>query len=80
MIEMRVIEDEETRMPRSPEATPVGNGGDEPHFFTARERSILKLLAEDYTVGQIAEMYSIAYGTVKTHLDNIRIKLELLTR
>jgi DNA-binding NarL/FixJ family response regulator len=36
----------------------------------------LTLIAEDYTVAQIAETLSIGYGTVQTHLRNIRIKLE----
>jgi|GEM_PF-1389005 DNA-binding NarL/FixJ family response regulator len=44
-------------------------------FLTPRELEILKLYVKGYTRKQIAEKLFIALVTVKTHIDNLRLKL-----
>ena len=48
--------------------------------LSGRELEILRLLAKDYTNQQIAEESFISLNTVKTHLKNINIKLEVDNR
>lgn len=48
--------------------------------LTAREREILALTAEGYTIKQIAQKLHRAYGTVARHRENIMNKLQLNDR
>jgi DNA-binding CsgD family transcriptional regulator len=47
--------------------------------LSARERDILTLTAEGRTGAQIAETLAISPHTVRTHLKNIRVKLDAPT-
>lgn len=49
----------------------------EPETLTARERDILKLLADGNTSRKIAEMLGISEKTVESHRGNIKAKLGL---
>ena len=54
---------------------------EEPHDqLTAREREILKLIAEGHKSREIAEMLSISLKTVLVHRDKIMWKLDLHNR
>ena len=48
--------------------------------LTAREREILKLLAEGYTVQEIANTLSISRKTVEGHKTNLMAKLDIHSR
>ena len=50
------------------------------NVLSARELDTLKLLAEDYSNQQIADELYISLNTVKTHLKNINLKLEVDSR
>jgi LuxR family transcriptional regulator, maltose regulon positive regulatory protein len=50
------------------------------NVLSARELDTLKLLAEDYSNQQIADELFISLNTVKTHLKNINLKLEVDSR
>jgi len=47
------------------------------HFFTSREREILKLIAEGYKEKEIADELYISAKTVEKHLDNLMRKSNL---
>ena len=44
--------------------------------LTKRQLQVLGYLAEGYTVPEIAEILVISKDTVRTHRNNIRVKLE----
>ena len=48
--------------------------------LSARELDILQLLAGDFSNKQIADKLFISLNTVKTHVSNIRLKLEVNNR
>ena len=48
--------------------------------LSTRELEILKLIAKDYSNQQIADESFISLNTVKTHLKNINLKLEVDSR
>jgi DNA-binding CsgD family transcriptional regulator len=48
--------------------------------LTAREREILALVAEGKTNATIADQLCIAHGTVRRHLENAYVKLDVHTR
>jgi DNA-binding NarL/FixJ family response regulator len=48
--------------------------------LTARERVVIRLVAEGYSSKKIAELLNISPKTVETHRTNIRSKLNLLQR
>ncbi|KJF42182.1 LuxR C-terminal-related transcriptional regulator [Draconibacterium sediminis] len=50
------------------------------NVLSARERDTLKLLAKEYSNQQIADDLFISLNTVKTHLKNINLKLEVDSR
>lgn len=50
------------------------------NVLSARELDTLKLLADDYSNQQIADELFISLNTVKTHLKNINLKLEVDSR
>lgn len=56
---------------------PPGDAGEE---LTARERDVLRLLAEGMNSARIAEELGIGTGTVRTHVEHLREKLEVPTR
>ncbi len=60
----------------------VKAGQDEESYdgLTKREREILKLLAEDHTNQEIAELLVISTATVQTHRANVMAKLGLHSR
>jgi DNA-binding NarL/FixJ family response regulator len=45
--------------------------------ITTRERDVLRLLVEGYTVAEIARMLGIAFHTVQTHVKHIYRKLDV---
>ena len=47
------------------------------HFFTSREREILKLIAEGYKEKEIADELYISAKTVEKHLGNLMRKSNL---
>ena len=47
------------------------------HFFTSREREILKLIAEGYKEKEIADELYISVKTVEKHLANLMRKSNL---
>jgi DNA-binding NarL/FixJ family response regulator len=52
----------------------------EPALLTAREREVLRLLAEGRSNRDIAAQLFISAGTVKAHVANILAKLDLPSR
>ncbi len=48
--------------------------------LTGRERQVVSLVARDLSNRQIAEALGLGLGTVKTHLNNVRRKLEASSR
>lgn len=48
--------------------------------LTARETSVLQLLAEGFSNREIAERMSLAEGTVKKHVQSLMLKLEARSR
>lgn len=48
--------------------------------LSVREVEVLRLIAEGYTNGEIADRLVIAVGTVKRHVNNIYAKLEVSSR
>ncbi len=61
----------------SPCLTPTG---EQREALTERERDVLRLLAEGMTSGQIGDVLGIGTGTVRTHVEHLREKLEVPTR
>jgi DNA-binding NarL/FixJ family response regulator len=55
-------------------------GKDQTDMLTAREREILKLLADGMSNGDVAEKLFISQETVKSHVRHILTKLEADTR
>ena len=51
-----------------------------PPALTARERDLVRLLAQGLTGRQIADTLSISEWTVKTHVQNLREKCGVHTR
>ena len=48
--------------------------------LTEREREILSMLASGMTTGQIAQALTLSPNTVRSHIQNIRAKLEVRSR
>ncbi|HEX6522385.1 MAG TPA: response regulator transcription factor [Streptosporangiaceae bacterium] len=70
-----------------PEAGPSAAGGQvKPSFdpeldqLTAREREVLRLIAQGYTYKEIAKELFISVKTVETHVSSVLRKLQLSTR
>jgi len=61
-------------------ATPPPSGPADPFGLTAREREILRLLAEGYTNRRIAETLFITESTAGVHVSNILGKLGVASR
>lgn len=51
-----------------------------PELLTARQRELLRLVADGYTNGQIARRLSITEATVRKHLENIFERLRVTSR
>jgi|Deesub1362A_J573_1020465.scaffolds.fasta_scaffold00784_19 two-component system NarL family response regulator len=58
---------------------PVADG-EEPGQLTARERQVLRMVAEGATDKEIAERLTVSLYTVKSHMRNILAKLQLGSR
>ena len=48
-------------------------------IITKREHQILKLLAEDYTTKELANMLFLSTETITSHRKNLRAKLDVKT-
>jgi DNA-binding CsgD family transcriptional regulator len=55
---------------------PAIASGDEVSPLTHREKEILRLLADGYTVRDIASRMGISLSTARRHQANVRFKLE----
>lgn len=44
------------------------------HELTARQTEIIRLLADDKTIGQLAKLLDLTASSVQTHLQNARTK------
>lgn len=61
----------------APCATAVG---EQREALTTRERDVLRLLAEGMTSARIGEELGIGAGTVRSHVEHLREKLDVPTR
>lgn len=61
-----------------PDKALVGAAGKRSSPFTPRETELLRLVQYGLTLAEIARYIQIAHGTIRTHLANIRTKLELI--
>jgi DNA-binding CsgD family transcriptional regulator len=55
---------------------PPVTSGDELSPFTPREKEVLRLLADGYTIRDIASRMGISFSRARSHQAKIRIKLE----
>jgi DNA-binding CsgD family transcriptional regulator len=79
IVAAKAIDDEglaRSVLPLEPEPVGAGRLAD----LTPRERQVLGLLSEGWTNERIAERLGISRNTVRTHVQNIRAKLDVGTR
>jgi DNA-binding NarL/FixJ family response regulator len=73
--EKSVPDEERGSLPdRAPVSVP--RGGNSP--FTPRETSILLAMTQGRSLEEIVQMLGVTHGTVRAHLANIRMKLQLI--
>lgn len=74
-----VIVEKEVYLP-STEGTAINEAALQKFNFTQREYEVLQLLAKGYSNAEIAESLFLALSTVKTHVSNIFIKMDVKSR